>query len=78
MDRRRGWDDIDCAAPTYYVTHPDCQIPTVVVSPYIQPGATDTADHNLYALLATTEDMLGLKRLGRAVGQHSLRPGLHF
>ena len=69
---------VDCTAATYYLTHPDCQIPTVVVSAYIRPGATDAADHNLYALLATTQDILGLKRLGRAAGQHSLRPGLHF
>ena len=69
---------VDCTSAAYYTTHPDCQIATVVVSPYVRPGATDSADHNLYALLATTEDILGLKRLGRAAGQHSLRPGLLF
>jgi hypothetical protein len=41
-------------------------------------GATDSADHNLYGLLGDVEDILGLARLGRAVGQASLRPGLHF
>jgi hypothetical protein len=69
---------VDCTDPTYYATHLDCDIPTIVVSPYVWAGATDSSDHNLYGLLATFEDMLGLRRLGRAVGQSSLRPGLGF
>ena len=69
---------VDCADPDYYAGHPDCQIATVVVSPYISPGATDSTDHSLYSLLGTTEDILGFKRLGRAVGQKSMRAGLHF
>ena len=55
-----------------------CLIPTFVLSPYVVPGARDTRDHNLYSLLGTIEDILGLPRLGRAVGQPSLRPGLRF
>ena len=69
---------VDCTKPTYYRTHPDCQIPAVVVSPYIVPGSTDNTDLNLYSLLGTTQDVLGLPRLGRAVGQKSMRPGLRF
>ncbi|MGZ4611540.1 MAG: alkaline phosphatase family protein [Actinomycetes bacterium] len=57
---------------------PDCRIATIVVSPYVVPGAKDSSDQNLYSLLTTTEDVLGLARLGRAVGQRSMRAGLHF
>jgi len=69
---------IDCTDPAYYPAHPDCQIPTVVVSPYLAPGTTDGTDLNLYSLLGTTEDILGLPRLGRAVGQRSMRATMPF
>jgi phosphatidylinositol-3-phosphatase len=73
-----GTKGADCTDPDYYPAHPDCKIATVVVSPFITPGATDRTDQNLYSLLATTEDILGYARLGRAVGQPSMRPGLGF
>ncbi len=69
---------VDCTDPGYYPGHPDCKIATIVVSPYIVPGAVDGTDQNLYSLLGTTEDILGLARLNRAVGQPSMRPGLRF
>jgi len=69
---------VDCTAPSYYSTHPDCQIPTIVLSAYIQPGTVDSADHNLYTLLGTAQDILGVARLGKAQGAGSLRPGLGF
>lgn len=70
---------IDCTEPTVYAGHPACQIPTIVVSPYISPGAVDRSDQNLYSLLGTTEDILGYPRLGRAAtNTQSLRPGLRF
>jgi phosphatidylinositol-3-phosphatase len=69
---------VDCTNPAYYPRHPDCQIPTVVVSPYIVPGTSDARDLNLYGLLGTVQDLFGLPRLGRAVGQTSLRSGLGF
>ena len=68
----------DCTDPAVYLTQESCHVPTFVVSPYVQPGATDDADHNLYGLLGDVEDVLGYPRLGRAVGQTSLRPGLGF
>jgi hypothetical protein len=55
-----------------------CQVPTIVISPYIRAGATDATDLNLRGLLGTVEDVLGYPRLNRAVGQTSLRPGLGF
>jgi phospholipase C len=73
-----GTAGVDCTSPNYYNSHPDCHIPTVAVSPYITPGTRDGSDQNLYSLLGTTQDILGLPRLGRAVGQPSMRPGLHF
>lgn len=68
----------DCTDPAVYSNQPSCRIPTIVVSPYVQPGVTDSGDHNLYALLGDMEDILGYPRLGRAVGQPSMRPGLGF
>ncbi|MGA8248023.1 MAG: PKD domain-containing protein, partial [Nocardioides sp.] len=68
----------DCTLPSVYKKQASCQIPTYVISPYIVPGALDTSDHNLYGLLATTQDILGYPRLARAVGQTSMRAGLGF
>jgi hypothetical protein len=50
----------------------------VVVSPYIAPRTTDGTDLNLYSLLGTTEDILGVPRLARAVGQRSMRATMPF
>jgi phosphatidylinositol-3-phosphatase len=71
---------IDCTDPAVYIGGNACQIPTIVVSPYITPGATDNTDQNLYSLLGTTEDILGYPRLGRAAttATQSMRPGLGF
>ena len=68
----------DCTDPKIYTAQASCQIPTYVVSPYIAAGTTDNSDHNLYGLLGDIQDILGYPRLGRAVGQSSLRPGLGF
>jgi hypothetical protein len=73
-----GAKGADCTDPAYYPAHPDCQIPTVLASASVVPGSVDRSDRNLYGLLGTTEDLLGLPRLGRAVGQPSLRSGLGF
>jgi PKD repeat protein len=69
---------VDCTSPAVYSKQASCQIPTFVLSPYITPGRVDNSDHNLCSLLGTTEDILGYPRLGRAVGQTSMRPGLGF
>lgn len=68
----------DCTDPKVYAAQGSCQIPTYFVSPYIAAGRTDSSDHNLYGLLGDVQDILGYPRLGRAVGQSSLRPGLGF
>lgn len=69
---------VDCTDPSYYASHTDCQVATVVVSPYVAPGSVDNSDQNLYSLLGTTEDVLGLPRLERAVDQPTMRTGLRF
>jgi len=69
---------IDCTDPAVYSKQPSCQVPTIIISPYITPGATDATDHNLYGLLGTMQDVLGYPRLNRAVDQTTLRPGLGF
>lgn len=76
---KTGNHGIDCTDPAVYsIAGNYCWIPTIVVSPYISPGATDGQDHNLYGLLATAQDILGLARTNRAVGQTSMRAGLGF
>jgi phospholipase C len=49
------------------------RIPTLVISPYTQPGARSSKRFTHYSLLRTTEDMLGLKRLGAAAHAPSMR-----
>jgi phospholipase C len=66
----------DCTSPSVYRTQPSCQIPTIVVSPYVAAGSTDATDHTLYGLLGDIEDILGCPRLARAIGQPTLRSGL--
>jgi hypothetical protein len=48
------------------------QIPTVVVAPSARPGTVASTRLDHYALLGSTEDVLGVARLGAAVGAPSL------
>jgi hypothetical protein len=69
----------DCSDQARYTLHPSCYIPTVVMSAYITPGATDASEQSLYTLLGTAQDILGLPRInGSATHPASLRPGLRF
>jgi hypothetical protein len=47
-------------------------IPTVVVSPDTRSGTRSGAGFNHYSMLATTEDLLGVGRLGAAAGARSM------
>ena len=49
------------------------RVPTFVVSPYTRPGTRSSKRFTHYSLLRTTEDMLGLKRLGAAARAPSMR-----
>jgi len=50
----------------------------LLVSPFAQPGATDSAAYDTYSLLRSSEDLLGLEPLGLAAGPKvkSFAPGL--
>jgi arylsulfatase A-like enzyme len=48
------------------VTDASCRVPTIVISPTTPAGARSTAFFSHYSLLATTEQLLGLPRLGQA------------
>jgi hypothetical protein len=58
-----GYPDENCAANT---TDASCRIATIVVSPSTRHGATSAALFNHYSLLGTTEQLLGLPKLGQA------------
>jgi len=65
---------VDCTDPA--VSEVSCTVVTIVVNPYVTPGASDSSSQNLYSLLGTVEDILGQPRLGRAIGQPSMRTGV--
>jgi phosphatidylinositol-3-phosphatase len=48
-------------------------IPTIVIAPNVPPGTRSTVRFNHYSLLRTTEEMLGLKKLGAAARARSMR-----
>jgi hypothetical protein len=48
------------------------QIPTILVGPSVRPGMTASARLDHYALLRSTEDLLGLGHLGAAASAPSL------
>ncbi len=75
-DETRG-TGVDCTDPAN-ASRSDCQMPTLVVSPYITPGATDTTPQSHYSLGGTIADVLGQPRLGREIGAGSLRTGITF
>jgi hypothetical protein len=55
------------------------KIPTLVIAPSVHPGTVSTAHFGHYALLRTTELMLGLHTfLGAAASAPSMRAAFHF
>jgi phosphatidylinositol-3-phosphatase len=60
----------DCAAMP---ADESCHIPTIVVSPSTPPGATSDKLYTHYSLLKTTEQLLGVRRLGEARRTRSMR-----
>jgi phosphatidylinositol-3-phosphatase len=58
------WDEDDRSARQH--------IPTLVVSPDTRPGTRSATAFDHYALLATTEDLLGVPRLGAAARAPSM------
>ena len=62
-DEGEGGKSNDCATNT---TDIGCHVATIVVSPSTQPGTTSGTLFNHYSLLGTTEQLLGLPKLGLA------------
>ena len=58
------WDEDDGAAHQH--------IPTLVVSPATRPGTRSATAFDHYSMLATTEDLLGVPRLGAAAQATSM------
>jgi len=55
------------------------RIPTLVIAPSIRPGTVATKQFDHYALLRTTEELLGLHAfLGAAASAPSMRAAFHF
>lgn len=62
-DEGEGGSSSDCATNT---TDVGCHVAALVASPSTVPGTTSGAVFNHYSLLGTTEELLGLPRLGQA------------
>jgi phosphatidylinositol-3-phosphatase len=53
-------------------TSASCHVATLVISPYTTPGTVDSVRLSHYALLRTTEELLGLPLLGQAATAPSM------
>ena len=63
----------NCLDPTKAATDLSCHVATIVIAPHTRPGTRSSTFYSHYNLLATTEDMLGLTRLGSAASAASMR-----
>lgn len=68
-DEGEGGTSNDCATNT---TDVGCHVATLVITPSTTPGTQSSTLFNHYSLLGTTEDLLGLPRLGPANGAGSM------
>jgi phosphatidylinositol-3-phosphatase len=59
------WDEDDGSTSNH--------IPTLVIAPHTAPGARSSTRFTHYSLLRTTEELLGLRRLGAAARAPSMR-----
>jgi phospholipase C len=71
-----GYPIEDCDDTT--TTDASCRVPTIVISPSTPAGATSRAFFDHYALLATTEQMLGLPKLGQASSSPTMTAAFHL
>jgi len=65
----------NCATNT---TDASCHVATLVISPSTPAGARSAALFNHYSLLATTEQLLGLRRLGQAASAPTMTAAFHL
>jgi uncharacterized protein (TIGR01777 family) len=71
-----GYPIEDCDDAT--ATDASCHVPTIVISPTTPVGATSKAFFSHYSLLATTEQLLGLPRLGQAASAPLMTTAFHL
>jgi phosphatidylinositol-3-phosphatase len=71
-----GYPVEDCDDPT--VTDASCRVPAIVISPSTPAGIRSGAFFSHYSLLATTEELLGLPRLGSAASAAKMTAAFHL
>jgi phosphatidylinositol-3-phosphatase len=71
-----GYPIEDCDDTT--TTDTSCRVPTIVISPSTPPGTTSGAFFDHYSLLATTEQLLGLPKLGQAASSPTMTSAFHL
>jgi len=70
-----GYPIEDCDDAT---TDASCRVPTIVISPSTPAGTTSRAFFSHYSLLGTTEELLGLPRLGQASSSPTMIAAFHL
>ncbi|MBO0731639.1 MAG: hypothetical protein J2P57_20435, partial [Acidimicrobiaceae bacterium] len=68
-DEGEGGSSNNCA---HNATDVGCHVATIVISPSTHAGTRSGELFNHYSLLATTEELLGLPRLGQAANSPSM------
>lgn len=71
-----GFPIEDCDETTG--TDASCRVPTIVISPTTPVGAVSRAFFSHYSLLATTEQLLGLPKLGQAASAPVMTTAFHL
>jgi phospholipase C len=71
-----GYSVEDCDNTT--TTDASCRVATIVISPSTPAGISSTAFFSHYSLLATTEQLLGLPRLGQAASAPTMTAAFHL
>jgi phosphatidylinositol-3-phosphatase len=71
-----GYPIEDCDDPT--TTDTSCRVATIVISPSTPAGTTSGTFFSHYSLLATTEQLLGLPKLGQAASSAAMTAAFHL
>jgi phospholipase C len=71
-----GYPIQDCDDTTS--TDASCRVPTIVISPATPPGTTSGTFFSHYSLLGTTEELLGLPKLGQASSAPAMTAAFHL
>ncbi len=71
-----GYPIEDCDDTT--ATDASCHVPTIVISPTTPVGVVSRSFFSHYSLLATTEQLLGLPRLGQAASAPVMTTAFHL